>query len=357
MLSNRNKKELKEKQVTEMKLLIVRFSSFGDVVQALSIPQCVHRSFPKARIHWVTLASFSPLLEQNPHLERVWALKEKRRLHALWKLALRLCQEDFTHLYDAHHHLRSRLLWAILFFHTLFLKFRWLHSLCRPKGVFKRFLGLKLHIDVYKKEPFRPQFEMLKPLKKWGILSLESKPLLQKDFIPPKVQAKVEELLQEKNIPSPFIALAPSASYALKRWPTSHWKEFIGLNPQWYFVLLGGKEDLFLKDLLLRSGVWNLAGELSLLESCAVVLRSQLLIANDTGIFHVADQLAQPCLGLLGPSALGWPSRKTSHVLTRSLFCRPCSKHGQGPCLHPQYQTCLKSISPQALTQKVKELL
>ena len=238
-----------------------------------------------------------------------------------------------------------------------FLNSDGIHSLCRPKGVFKRFLGLKLHIGVYRNTPFRPQLEMLKPLKKWGVLSLEADPLVPKDFTSPQAEAKVGDLLQEKGISIPFIALAPSASYALKRWPLSYWKTFINLNPQWHFVILGGKEDVFLKDLSLRKQVWNLAGSLSLLESCTLVLRSRLLIANDTGLFHVADQLAHPCLGLFGPSALGWPSRKTSHVLTRSLFCRPCSKHGQGPCLHPQYQACLKGISPQDLTQKVKELL
>ena len=109
----------------KMKLLILRFSSFGDVVQALSILPCVHRHFPSAQIHWVTLASFSSLLHPNPHLKKIWTLKEKRSLYALWKLALRLCQEDFTHIYDAHHHFRSRFLASILFFHALFFKFRW----------------------------------------------------------------------------------------------------------------------------------------------------------------------------------------------------------------------------------------
>ena len=344
-----------------MKLLVVRFSSFGDVVQALSILPWVHRHFPKAQIHWVTLDPFFPLLEQSPHLKRVWTLKGgrgDRGFGALWKLALQLCQEDFTHFYDAHNHPRSRLLGMILSFHALFFKFRCLHRLCRPRGIFKRFLGLKLHIGVYKKEPFKPQLEMLKPLKKWGFLSPEpTEPLLPKDIIHSETQEKVKSLLREKGIPTPFIALAPSASYTLKRWPLFHWKEFIRGNPQWHFVILGGKEDGFLKDLLLRSGVWNLAGSLSLLESCALMLRARLLIANDTGLFHVADQMAQPCIGLFGPSALGWPSRKTSHVLTRSLFCRPCSKHGQGPCLHPQYQACLRGISPRELTQKVKEVL
>ena len=92
---------------------------------------------------------------------------------ALWKLALQLCREDFTHFYDAHNHPRSRFLGMILFFHALFFKFRWLHRLCRPRRVFKRFLGLKLHIGTYKKEPFRPRLEMLKPLKKWGPLAPE----------------------------------------------------------------------------------------------------------------------------------------------------------------------------------------
>ena len=365
------------KEKHRAKFLIVRFSSFGDMVQALSIPPWIHHHFPKAEIHWVTLSSFVPLLKANSHLQKVWTLEERQKgsLYALWKLARLLCHENFTHVYDVHNHLRSRILCPILFFHSLFVRRHLLHFLRRPKGILQRFLWLKLHLGSRRQKPFSPQREMLKPLKKWAaaenMKTLGAKeattgrewdqrthPLPFEDLIGLEVQEKVHHFLQKKKVPKDFLALAPSASYELKRWPPSYWNQFIASNPQWNFVLLGGKEDTFLEDLCVQEGVWSLAGELSLLESCTVVWRSQLLIANDTGLLHVADQLAKPCIGLLGPSAFGWPSRKnSSHVLTGSLFCLPCSKHGQGPCLHPQYQACLRGILPSTLTQKVQEVL
>src|SRR4051812_39339950 len=97
-----------------MKILIIRFSSFGDVLQTLSVLGRLGLDFPQAEIHWVTRREFTPLLETHPRLNKVWSLNKGARFGDLWRLARELRRENFTHVYDAHNNLRSHLLGWLL---------------------------------------------------------------------------------------------------------------------------------------------------------------------------------------------------------------------------------------------------
>jgi ADP-heptose:LPS heptosyltransferase len=155
-----------------------------------------------------------------------------------------------------------------------------------------------------------------------------------------------------------FVTLAPSAAHPLKRWPLEKWIQLIQMLPQTRFVVLGGKEDQFLVPLQEQfpDRVRVLAGQLTYLESAAAVVRSRALVTNDTGLMHIAEQTGKPCIALMGPAPFGFPSRPTTLVLERNLSCRPCSKHGQGPCRNPIYQECLRSIEALEVKQALQKV-
>ena len=93
-----------------MKILIIRFSSFGDVLQTLSVAGRLKQSLPDAEIHWVTREEFLPLIERHPGVRQVWSLPKGAGLLALLRLSQKLKREKFTHIYDAHNNLRSHLI-------------------------------------------------------------------------------------------------------------------------------------------------------------------------------------------------------------------------------------------------------
>lgn len=339
------------------KILILRFSSFGDVTQALSIPSHIKTRFPDAEIHWAVRADLRDLLWGHPHITQVHLLERKQGLGGLLRLITSLHKEQFTHIYDAHNNLRSHMIvWGLrppinllrLFDPPVFIRksqFRW-----------KRFLLFRLRKNTYEM-PFSGQRDLLKPLEKWGLpFSLPATPQL---FVKPADQKKAEKILDEKSWQK-FVALAPSAAFPLKRWPLEHWKKLVNLLPQSKFVVLGGPEDTWTEELvkLYPNQVLNLAGKLSLGESAAIIERATALVANDTGLLHVGEQLGKPTLALMGPAPFGFPSRRTStEILELDLACRPCSKHGQGPCINPQYQQCLADIRPELVSKKLRDLL
>jgi len=336
-----------------MKILLFRFSSFGDVLQTLSVAGKLGQAFPGAEIHWVTRQEFAPMIETHPNVQRVWTLQRGAGFGDLLKLGRALKAERFTHVYDAHNNLRSRILcwqlngvlgWRIWTGRHRFLRrsiYRW-----------RRFWLFRFHINLFPK-PFTGQFALLEPLQKWGVNTQPPAP--PQLFLPPD---RVER--RRKQIAPPhFVTLAPSASYPLKRWPLENWAALIRLFPQTNFVVLGGPEDQFVNELVAVAPdrVTNLAGRLSLEESADVVALSRALVSNDTGLLHVAEQIGKPCVALMGPAPFGYPGRPTTEIQEIELPCRPCSKHGQGPCVNPEFQKCLRDISPERVAAVLRRQL
>ena len=321
------------------KVLIIRFSSFGDVTQCLSVPSKLKSFFPSSEIHWTTRENMAPLLEGHPAIDKIWKISQKSSFFALVKLGLQLKKENFTHIYDAHNNLRSHIISWFLYPP---------HFLRRSQKRFLRILLFQFRINKFR-QPFSGQRDLLEPLKKWGLS--ENLPPPPQIFVSSAAEKKVNAILAQLNWKS-FIALAPSAAFALKRWPLEHWKKLISLHPERNFAILGGVEDSFLRDLtsVAPSRVVNWAGLFSLQESVAAVSLSSLLISNDTGLLHVGEQLGKPTIALMGPAPFGFPSRETTKILELQLSCRPCSKHGQGPCTNEKFHRCLVDISPEQVS-------
>lgn len=328
------------------KILLIRFSSFGDVTQCLSLPAKLKEKFPHSEIHWVTRKEFKNLIETHPLVSQVWCLDRKTGLKGLIELALNLRKENYTHIYDAHNNFRSNIITKIAGF------FKRIEKLKRPTYRLKRILLFSFRINKYEM-PFSGQRDLIEPLQAWGI---------KKDLpSTPQVFASVDDNSKALNLlinfPKKFITLAPSAAYFLKRWPKNYWIQLIELLPDKNFVLLGGPEDHFISDIqkTAPNRCLNLAGKCDLSVNTSIIAASEMLVSNDTGLMHVAEQLGHPCIALMGPAPFGFPSRKTTKIMELDLSCRPCSKHGQGPCINAKYHKCLVDITPETIASVIKQ--
>ncbi len=330
------------------KILIIRFSSIGDVLQSLSIASAIQNQFPQAEIHWLTRSDMTQLIETHPAIKKVWQFDRSQGFLGLLRMARDLRNENFDFIYDAHNNARSLLTsWILRPFGIGPMLLR--RSLYR----WKRFLLFRFRINFFQM-PFSGQRDLLIPLEKINIaFKLPNTPQY---FIKESSYKKARELmLGFENA----ITLAPSAAHLLKRWPIEHWIRLIELLPNHKFILLGGPEDRFLHDIQIHFSdrILNLAGRASLAVSAAVVDLSPLLISNDTGLMHVAEQRGIKCIALMGPAPFGFPCRPTTQIMQLDLACRPCSKHGQGPCKNSQFHQCLVGIEPQMVKNEVSRLL
>lgn len=330
---------------------MIRFSSFGDVTQCLSVPLAIASGIPGAQVHWVTRSDLAPLIQGHPSVRKIWILERKKGLSGLLRLALDLRQEKFDRIYDAHNNLRSR-------FISFALRFPYLPSkpnlLRRSIPRLKRFFLFRLRINLFRM-PFSGQRDLLEPLAAWGIS--EAAPPAPQLFPSIATKAEATRLLIEAKI-TDFVALAPSAAHALKRWPLEHWKSLIGQSTE-NFVLLGGPEDTFLNDLIAVAPgrVVNFAGKCPHMVSAAIVAQAKALVTNDTGLLHVAEQQGIPAVALMGPAPFGFPSRETTSILQLDLTCRPCSKHGQGPCTNAKFHRCMVDLEPERALLELRRIL
>ncbi len=326
------------------KILIVRFSSFGDIVQCLSAVDALRKRFPEAELHWVTKNTFAPLVRAVKGLDHVWVLEDRKGIQGLFSLARQLRAERFTHLYDAHKNLRTLLL-------VPFLRFgRRLQYLQRSKDRWKRFLLFRFRINPWG-ERFAGALSYLTPLTPWGVVPDFSRLDWKADADTIK---KVDALLGNS---SSMIALVPSAAWPLKTWPAEHWQSLVKLFPQQTFVVLGSAHETECQALPTQANVINFAGKTTLIESVEILTRSQQVVVADTGFLHVADALGIPTVALIGPTAFGFPSGDSVKVLEKPLPCRPCSKDGRGTCSREIYKECLVSIRPEEVAARVSDLM
>lgn len=314
------------------KVLILRFSSLGDIAQAMDIPAALKHWNPQTQVHWAVRADFKTILDTHPDIDFVWPLERTTGLQGLFQLVRSLKRQNFTHIYDAHNNLRSNVISALL----------WApHFVRRPKNRWKRWMLFRLRIN-YLPVPFQGRKSFLEPLLKWGIRA--------------KPQQVHLELGQGDAGAEDYLALAPSAAWKMKRWPVDHWKNLIQMNPTTKFVILGGLEDEFLNQLSAQN-TKVVAGKMSLIESLNVIRGSRALVSNDTGLLHYADVMGVPSVAIIGPTAFGYPSGANAVVAEIELECKPCSKDGRGPCSNNVYQKCLLDLTPQMVNTQIARAL
>jgi ADP-heptose:LPS heptosyltransferase len=335
------------------KILIIRFSSFGDIVQCLNVVDNLKEEYPDSSINWVVRADMASVLNLSSEIDKVWKLDRSLGFKGLKELARGLKKENYDLIYDAHYNLRSLYLKFILLGPIAFFFSRFQKQLAlRRKSRIKRFLLFKMRLNYFPK-PFKGAESYLNPLAPWNIS--QNIKVSNTEELSRAGKNLISLHSTNQNIDS-FITLVPSAAWDMKKWPVSNWKELIKRNHDKKFIILGGPDDEFCESLkeIAPERVFNFAGKLSLHESCLIVAASEFLISADTGLLHVADYLGIKGLALIGPSAFGYPSNKNLKVLEANLSCSPCSKDGSGSCSRSLYQECMTSITVDEVSKNLE---
>lgn len=357
------------------KLVLIRFSSLGDILQAYAAAQAIRVVHPKAEIAWVTRSDFASLLKGQAAIDQVISFDRKSGVRGLITIARTIAQFDPDLIYDAHSNIRSRLLCGLV------TCYRWANLktatqvIRRPKQRLSRFLFLVLRLSQFRPEKIGVQ-TYLNPLVNSGFLSETQK--LTADFLPPGTHGQARhgalkfsplDLENKLELTATHrVGIVPSAAWPNKRWPLEYFKrlmtQIFSKSPDTQFVVFGGPEDQFALDLLdvfqdqnqAHKIVFSGIGQWSLIESAKVVQSMTLMIGNDTGIMHLADRLQVPAFFLIGPTAFGYPFEKTSHVLElpdQSLSCKPCSKDGSRACINSTRLKCLWDLTPEMVFAEV----
>ncbi|MDX9731370.1 MAG: glycosyltransferase family 9 protein [Bdellovibrionales bacterium] len=388
-----------------MRVLIIRFSSFGDIFQALEAAKHLFQSKQTTYVDWLVRSDFAPLLQHQGYVRAVHSFDRKSSVFDLvrksWTLA-----DSYDHVYDAHSNLRSfivcitiRTKWFLITIRTkwflITIRTKWFprsllgrkhgntkYSLItRSKERVRRFLFFKFSFFKHRHPvlpfPYRGAESFVTPLKRWlpELKPSYSDVSWRHDAAVLSQYPEFERWLSggtSKPSQGHLIALAPSAAWPNKRWPVERWRELVSLwlkeSPHSRFLLLGGPDDRFLDEIEREFGsecVFNAVGKTSLLASASLLAHTSALVANDTGLLHVADRLQLPSVVIVGPTAFGYPVAPVSYVAevqqsdlrAKDLLCKPCSKDGRDRCTNSVALKCLLEIDARHIIGQLKKAL
>lgn len=328
------------------KILIIRFSSIGDIVLTSPVVRCLKEQLEAVEIHYLTKKIFAPIVEANPHISKVITFDKEQ--NSLSKTIQFLKKEQYHIIVDLHQNLRS---WRIC--KSLKIK-----ALSYDKLNFKRWLLTTFKINKLPNIHLVERYlEAVKPLRIYN----DNKGL---DYHIPILEYLVPQQLDTRLKSGCYLVFVIGATHFTKRLPSSKIKAICQANPDELIVLIGGKTDLEAANEIEKAGnhIINTCGKLSLHQSASIVDQARLIVAHDTGFMHVAAALKRPIISIWGGTVPEFgmypylPSHAPVHQLieNKSISCRPCSKIGRSSCPKGHFD-CMNKLDEKEIIKLIKK--
>ncbi len=299
-----------------IKILIIRFSSIGDLVLTTAAIRCLKEEIPGCEIHLLVKPAYQEVLAANPHISYIHLYGEN-----LEETLVELRAQQFDYVIDFQNNFRSA---------------RISKKLGKPVyKVRKHNIQKWLMVNLKMKKLKVPHFALrcIQTLKPLGITDdgkgldyYYNTPTLPPNIIPDK----------------PYYCIVMGGTHFTKRLPNSKVVELIEKIGK-PVVLLGGKkeiDDAKWVEQKLYTKIYNCVGLLTLNQSALLIDKAVSVISNDTGLMHIAAALKKPIVSIWGNTTpqmgmtpyYGQETMPQLYSEVMGLSCRPCSKLGKDSC-------------------------
>ena len=300
------------------KILIIRFSSIGDIVLTTPVVRCLKKQL-NVELHYLTKSSFGGILNNNPYLDKVHTIDKEISKELIQELK----GENFDFVVDLHNNLRTLRIKKALK----------VQSKSFPKLNIQKWLLVNLKINKMPNVHIVDRY--LETVIHLGVKN-DNEGLDY--FIPEASKVDLSRLPQEQS--KEYVAVVIGGQHATKMIPT---KKLIELCKKLAepIVLLGGPEDASRADKIVEAvgaKVFNACGKFKLDESASLVQQANWIITHDTGLMHIAAAFKKRIVSVWGntvPELGMYPylaDSKSKIVEVKELSCRPCSKIGFAKC-------------------------
>ncbi|MCE1187673.1 MAG: glycosyltransferase family 9 protein [Ignavibacteria bacterium] len=321
------------------KILIIRLSSLGDVLLTTPMLRSLRKQFPQSIIDFCVRDSFKDVLITNPHISNLIEYsKEPARIDEIKE---HIAKSDYDLVIDLQNNLRSKVL--VSNYKGKVYKF--------GKYSLEKFLLVNFKINLMRTlDPIPVRYGNTLP----GLV-MDDEGL---EFIIP--EGIKSQLPDTKNL----IGFSPASRHYTKMWPYEYFIE-LGeiLNLHGYkVVLFGGKDDKAVCDIIAAGiqGSINLCNENNLFQTAANFTSIRTIIANDSGLMHLACALKVPTLAIFGSTVRDFgfgPYKNKARVIENPFItCRPCSHFGRDRCPKMHFN-CMMTVTPAMVYQYMLKFL
>ena len=325
------------------RILIIRFSSIGDIVLTFTVASTIKSLYPHCKIDFVTKPQFKELLNACPDLDTIYTLTG-----TVAQLRKEIDFNQYDAILDLHHNLRSRIL----------LGFQFGKVYRFPKNNIEKWL-----LTTFKTRPkiirhvTERYLETLSAYTKAPIVGIATA-----YRVPDASKIDIKETFQVE--PSKYVAVAIGAQFATKRMPTDLLVELIQkINLP--VLLLGAKEDQLTANEILEQCTSNIifsaVGTATIHESAWLVKNAKALLTHDTGLMHIGASFEVPLHVIWGNTTRDfgmYPYRVEQEQVfnyeVSGLSCRPCSKIGHQSCPKGHF-SCMRQQDLVAIAHAINE--
>jgi len=337
-----------------MNILIIGPSWVGDMVMAQTLFQCLQQRHPGCVIDVLAPEWSRPILERMPEVRQTLSFPLG---HGVLEIATRRkIGKGLSGQYDQAILLPNSLKSALVpFFAGIPKRTGW-------KGELR--YGLLNDIRVLDKQRYPLMIE------RFMALAFEPDAELPKPYPRPSLQ--IDPTSRDAalakfglGLDRPVLALCPGAEFGeAKRWPAEHYAKVAELKIRegWQVWLFGSKndhpggEELRLRLIPgLREECTNLSGATSLAEAIDLLSCAGAVVANDSGLMHVAAALNRPLVAVYGSTSPEFTPPLAEHVeiVSLGLDCSPCFDR---TCRFGHYN-CLRELKPRPVVAALDRLL
>ncbi|MFH0827588.1 MAG: glycosyltransferase [Candidatus Omnitrophota bacterium] len=345
--------EVYKEACRDFKILIIKFSSLGDVILSTAGLRAIRDKFKKEnyKISFLVGQEFKEVLLRNPNIDELLVCDFKNRdrgIGGFLKLIKVLRGKNFDMVIDLQNNRRSHILAAM----TLALN---------RYGYDNKKLSFLLNRRIKdKKEPIGPVAHQFKLL---NILGIQPPGQELELFPSPGDEQFVADFLSSQwiSLNQKLVGINVGAS---KRWQTKLWpsKHILGLcealnSRDIRVVVTGSGEDVKrAKELISKYPKLKIidgCGKLSVNQLAVLIKRCAVYISADSAPLHVAAAMKTPLVALFGPTdpARHLPPAKDYVVIKKDMACSPCYK---SKCANPK---CMESISVEEVLGAIDKLL
>lgn len=313
-----------------VKILVLRFSSIGDIVLTTPVVRCLKAQVPGAEVHYCTKRAYQSLIEYNPYLDKRFYLEKD----GLPTLIRQLRAEQYDYVIDLHNNLRTSLIKLALGVRSFsFDKLNW-----------QKWVLVRLKINVLPNVHLVDRYiDAIQPL------GVENDGKGLDYFIPYRDQVEDDWLPDTHQ--RGYVAYAIGGQHTTKKLPLPRMIELCRkINHP--VVLLGGKEDAeaaeAIEKALGKQLIYNACGKYNLNQSASLLQRARVVFSHDTGLMHIAAALKKKVYSIWGNTTpyFGMYPYKTAFLILENnhLNCRPCSKIGHNRCPLGHFR-CMNDLS------------
>ncbi len=324
------------------KILVIQTAFIGDVILVTSLLETLHNNHPYSTIDIVVRKGNESLFNKHPFLGQIYVWdKKNNKTKNLFTILKNIRKEGYDLTLGVQRFFNAGLL-------TAFSKGKMTIGFDKNplSFLFKKKIKHQIGTGLHEIE------------RNFNLISSFNKKLHKGLKLYPTDQ-NLETTSQYKK--EKYIVIAPASVWFTKQYPKEKWIEFLNRIEHIKTFIIGAPSDKALaKEIIENSSnpnIYNLCGELNLLESAALMKDAQMCYVNDSAPQHLASSVNAPTTTLFCstvPSFGFGPLSDDSIVIEveKPLDCKPCGLHGHKSCPKEHFK-CGFDIDTSRLTARI----